>query len=85
MKLQLAIGAAALLVLTTAAFAGAPANPGVFGRDRAECVQTCNLDGGAGPGHSWWGHLASDRGSTNGDQNQAYKDANGGTPTHGND
>ena len=79
-RLLLMTAAGALTLAATATtFAGQPANPGCFGRDRAAGVESIRNLGNA-PGASEWGHIAADRASTNGAQNQAYKDLCGGTP-----
>jgi hypothetical protein len=69
----LLIGAAGLLMLGGAfsTMAAQPANPGCFGRDRADGVQAL--------GGAVWGQIAADRAGDNGAQNQAYKDACGGS------
>ena len=76
------MGAAGALTLaaTATTFAGQPTSPGCFGQDRAAGVESIRNAGNA-PGASEWGKIAADRGSTNGDLNQAYKDGCGGTPT----
>jgi 4-hydroxyphenylpyruvate dioxygenase-like putative hemolysin len=53
----------------------APETPGAFGRARSAGVQA--LTGKV------WGAIAAERAGTNGDLNQAFKDANGGSPTPG--
>ena len=74
------VAAAALTLAATATtLAGQPTNPGCFGQDRAAGVETIRNLGNA-PGASEWGHIAADRGSTNGAQNQAYKTSCGGDP-----
>jgi hypothetical protein len=66
------------------AVAGQPDNPGCFGRDRAEFINTQFKNGGAldtGPGASEWGAIAGERAGTNGDLNRAYKETCGGNPS----
>jgi hypothetical protein len=73
-------------VMAVAAFAGPamaaqPTSPGCFGQDRAAYLHDNFQGGGAldtAPGASEWGALAGERGSTNGDQNRAYKVSCGG-------
>ncbi len=63
------------------ALAAQPDAPGCFGRDRAAYLHTNFQGGGAldtAPGASEWGAIAAERGSTNGDQNRAYKATCGG-------
>jgi len=74
-----AVGAA-FLASALPAFAAKPANPGCFGRDRAENITTWIMNKPE-PGASWWGHVAASRAGTNGAMNQAYKDGCGGSPT----
>ena len=86
-KIVAAFAVAGLLAATaTVAWADQPENPGQFGRDRADGVQNFQ-DGGSwdtgAPGASDWGHIAGERGSTNGSINRDYKDSHGGTPDHG--
>lgn len=86
-KISWYTGPALLLPIGTV-FAGKPANLGVFGKDRAAYIhQTTN--GGAydtrAPGASEVGKTLSGRAGDNGAINQAYKDANGGTPSSAND
>jgi hypothetical protein len=88
MKKILFTSASILGLMSLAATAGQPENPGKFGRDRADFIHENFQNGGAmdtAPGASEWGHIASERGSTNGEQNRAYRDAVGASPTHGND
>jgi hypothetical protein len=81
--------------LTGTALAKKPENPGCFGQDRAAILHALfigNKDGeladgteleavGDGnPGASGWGAIASERGSSNGEQNRAYRSACGGDP-----
>ena len=66
------------------ALAGQPENPGCFGRDRAETINTVFKNDGAmdtGPGASEWGAIAGERAGTNGDLNRAYKETCGGNPS----
>lgn len=75
--------AAAMLALGAmagTAFAGQPVDPGCFGEDRAAYIQDVALVGPA-PGASEVGIILSDRGSSNGDINRAYKVGCGGSPT----
>lgn len=81
--ITLAAGMAALtLASSTLAIAGQPERPGAFGRDRAANIKNFQADP-TSPGASEWGKIASERGSTNGDMNRAYKQSNGGAPTKG--
>jgi len=84
MKKVLIASASLLGLMSVAAAAGQPENPGVFGRDRAAAIHGFQADP-ASPGASEWGHIAAERAGTNGQLNRAYRDDNGGTPTHGND
>ena len=84
MKKVLIASASLLGLMSVAAAAGQPANPGVFGRDRADTIHAFQ-DSDVAPGASEWGHIAAERGATNGQLNRDYRDQNGGTPTHGND
>jgi hypothetical protein len=66
------------------AVAGQPANPGCFGQDRADVINTVFKNDGAldtEPGASEWGAIAGDRAGTNGDLNRAYKGTCGGNPS----
>jgi hypothetical protein len=65
------------------AVAGQPADPGCFGQDRAEVINTVFKNGAldTGPGASEWGAIAGERAGTNGDQNRAYKGTCGGNPS----
>lgn len=74
------VGIGALAIpLAGLASAGQPTDPGCFGQARAAGVQS--FQGVGDPGASEWGAIAGDRAGTNGDQNQAYKDGCGGSPT----
>ena len=78
----------ALLLSIGIAFVGQPDSLGVFGKYTALYIhQTTN--GGAyntrAPGASEVGKILSGRAGDNGGINQAYKDANGGTPNSAND
>lgn len=84
MKKVLIASASLLGLMSVAAAAGQPDNPGAFGRDRAAAIHDFQADP-TSPGASEWGHIAAERGSTNGQLNRDYRDQNGGTPTHGND
>ena len=88
MKTLIALSTGLLLLGSVAAVAGQPERPGAFGRDRAAGVQSFQ-EGGANyegkPGASEWGTIAGTRASENGQINRAYKDAQGGSPTKGND
>jgi hypothetical protein len=83
--MKIALVAAGILGLSASvAFAGQPANPGCFGQDRAETINTVFKGGGpldTAPGASEWGKIAGERGATNGEQNRAYKESCGGNPT----
>ena len=75
------VAALAVSALSASALAAQPANPGCFGQDRAAYIHDNFQSGGAldtAPGASEWGKIAGDRGSTNGDQNRAYKVVCGG-------
>jgi hypothetical protein len=61
------------------AVAGQPAEPGCFGQDRAANLHVMQTSGD--PGASEWGAIAGDRAGTNGDQNRAYMESCGGTPS----
>lgn len=66
------------------AIAGQPSDPGCFGRDRAEVINTVFMGGGASDtasGASEWGAIAGERADTNGDLNRAYMDSCGGSPS----
>lgn len=80
MKLLISV-ATATIILTGAAFAGQPVDPGGFGQDRAAGVEA-NREIGAAPGASAWGHEAGNRGSSNGELNREWKTQTGGDPTH---
>lgn len=71
-RFVLTLSVAALSISAIAApVAGAqPENPGCFGRDRAAWIRA--------NGGSTWGQIASERGSTNGELNRAYKASCGG-------
>ena len=84
MKKMLLVSASALALMSVAAAAGQPANPGAFGRDRAAAIHAYQ-DDATSPGASEWGHIAAERAGTNGQLNRDYRDQNGGTPTHGSD
>lgn len=64
-----------------AALAGQPSEPGCFGQDRAAYIQTNALPDATAPGGSEVGHILADRAATNGDQNRAYMESCGGTPS----
>ena len=73
------VAAAALAVpLSGFASAGAPANPGCFGQDRAAYA---NANGSLGHDPGGVGYYASLRAGDNGAINQAYKTVCGGDPT----
>jgi hypothetical protein len=77
----LVMGVGAVLAVT--AFGGQPANPGCFGNDRADTINTVFKNGGAlgtAPGASEWGQIAGERAGNNGDINRAYKTSCGGDP-----
>lgn len=66
------------------AVAGQPSDPGCFGQDRAEVINTVFKGGGAtdtAPGASEWGALAGERAGENGAMNRAYKTTCGGDPS----
>lgn len=84
MNKMLIMSASILGLMSMAATAGQPENPGQHGRDRAAAIKTFQ-ESDVAPGASEWGHMAAERGSTNGDLNRAYRDEVGGSPTHGND
>jgi hypothetical protein len=78
------IAAAALSLISTAVFAGQPANPGGFGTYRADSIENNYRSGGAydtAPGGSEWGALAGVRGADNGAINREFKGYIGGEPT----
>src|SRR5262245_2623711 len=86
MKSILIAAAALVAASATIASAGQPANPGVFGRDRAAYIHENFQNGGAldtAPGASEWGQIAGERAGTNGAMNREYKTMKGGDPTHG--
>lgn len=83
MKNMMILGSAALLLSAGLAMAGQPDNPGVFGKDRAAYIQ--GVLGTGAPGASEVGKILSERAGQNGAINQAYKDANGGSPNPAND
>lgn len=88
MNKMLLISASVLGLMSVAATAGQPADPGQHGRDRGDYIRENFQSGGAldtAPGGSEWGHTAATRGSENGALNRAHRDAVGGSPTHGND
>ena len=63
------------------AVAGQPSDPGCFGKDRAEVLNTVFKGGGAAdtaPGASEWGAIAGERAGDNGAINRAYKTTCGG-------
>ena len=66
------------------AVAGQPAEPGCFGTDRAEVINTVfkgDVATDTAPGASEWGAIAGERAGTNGDQNRAYMESCGGSPS----
>jgi hypothetical protein len=67
-----ALAGAAMLAWSGSAYAEKPASPGCFGQDRAFYIHQFQQSDVA-PGASEWGQIASERGSTNGDQNRAYR------------
>ena len=88
MKTLIALSAGLLLLGSAAAIAGQPENPGQFGRDRAAGVKSFQEGGvndAGDPGASEWGKIAGERAGENGKINRDYKDAEGGSPTKGND
>jgi hypothetical protein len=83
-KLLVTATAIAALAVPATATAGKPADPGCFGTDRADIINSVFKNGGAldtGPGASEWGAIAGDRAGTNGGLNRAYKTSCGGDPT----
>lgn len=83
MKKVLIASASLLGLMSVAAAAGQPERPGAFGRDRAAAIQGFQADD-TSPGASEWGHIAAERAGDNGQMNRDYRDASGGTPSHGN-
>jgi hypothetical protein len=83
-KFIIVSGAVAALVVPSTAMAGQPANPGLFGTDRANNLHLY-IDGWANttPGASEWGEVASDRAGDNGEMNRDYQEYLDAVPTHG--
>jgi hypothetical protein len=78
------VASIAALTTPTVLLAGSPDNPGGFGEARAAGVDAIR-DSANAPGASQWGHIASVRAGTNGDQNRASKTLTGGDPNPDND
>jgi hypothetical protein len=86
-KFIIVSGAIAALVVPSTAMAGQPANPGLFGTQRADNLHQM-IDGWANttPGASEWGtgvDGASDRAGDNGTVNQDWREGIGAVPSHG--
>ena len=72
------VAALAVSALSASALAARPADPGCFGQDRAAWLHLAQDNiapdqGPAAPGASEWGHIAGDRGATNGQIDRDYK------------
>jgi hypothetical protein len=68
-------GGLVALAVPSAAMAAQPADPGYFGTYRADQITNpANADLLGGPGHSWWGEMASERAGDNGSINQDWRE-----------